>query len=359
MKNIIKLIFLDSELTGCNKIIKKYKTIYEKNIKNVHSYVEKRQLVMNIISNIIKEYSYFNNNALIFFTGSYARGIIKESSDFDLNVVYLKGSGKKYKKYEELFFYIICSVFNKARKYVHPVLVTFNDKNNTNYIQSKMNGKDVYINLVSDNYFIHYMIPKGSKKRIYLQYLNNKNYKTIFNNLFKDPISEWQFTIKFLNKNEKIINYYKELTKKQLSNDLLKNRLEDFKSSIIDSLDKDTFNLKKIVLIKDIKLYYQHNVLKFIYDFILYNKIKSNSNEVNMSDLYSQNIPEIKFLVCYIKSLQKLNNLFLDNQIDYSIHNFEKIDLHKHIDIRNFIILLEKKSKRIKKYIKHQLFKYN
>ena len=93
MKNRLVFKYSDIELEFAKKLISKYKKEISKlTNKNIYN---KRDIVVKIMKSLISNYHFFNNNAVIFFTGSYSRGLLNNQSDFDLNIAYKKGTGKK------------------------------------------------------------------------------------------------------------------------------------------------------------------------------------------------------------------------------------------------------------------------
>lgn len=350
MKNSLILHFLDEEIIESNRLISKYRKIYKKHVRANDSLSEKRIIVLKIMKGILDEYSYFNNNAIAFFTGSYARGILKESSDFDLNVIYLRGSGKRYKKYEELFYYIVCSVFDMRRKLVHPVLVTFNDVDNTNYVNELMDYEDYKVTLSSSSFNVTYIVPGSSKKRMYLQYLNNKNYRIIFNKLEKSFLREWQFTFKFINENKKVKNYYTCLKNNLIKQDNLKEKCKELKSYIRKLINKKFDMSQDVINTKDIKQYYQQDALQLFYNYILYNKVVNKNSNLDLSDLNDQNIYEVSMIVEYINNLELLKQVFRENKLEYSIHESMKINIGNKDkkELREVIIMIDNCLSKIK-----------
>lgn len=359
MKNSLILHFLDEEIIESNRLILKYRKLYTKYIRKNCGLREKRIIVLKIIKDILDEYSYFNNNAIAFFTGSYARGILKESSDFDLNVIYLRGSGKRYKKYEELFYYIVCSVFNMKRKLVHPVLVTFNDGDNTNYVNKIMDQEDYKVTLLSSSFNVTYIVPGSSKKRMYLQYLNNKNYRIIFNKLEKSSLREWQFTFKFLNENKKVKNYYNSFKNNLVKQENLKEKSKELKSYIKKLINKKFNTSQDMINTKDIKQYYQQDALQLFYNYILYNKIVNKNPNIDLSDLNDQNIYEVSKIIEYMNNLELLKQAFQENKLEYSIHESMKINIGDKKELRKNIMMIDSCLSKIKRQILNDLKKNN
>ncbi len=359
MKNNLVLHFLDDEIIESNRLILKYRKLYTEYIRKNCGLSEKRIIVLKIIKDILDDYSYFNGNAIVFFTGSYARGILKELSDFDLNVIYLRGSGKKYKKYEELFYYIVCSVFDMNRKLVHPVLVTFNDDDNAKYVKNLMDQKDYNITLLSNSFNVNYIVPGSSKKRMYLQYLNNKNYKVIFNKLKNNPLREWQFTFKFLNENKKIKNYYSCFKNNLVKQESLRGKIEELKD-YIGKLISNNFNTSQdVVNTKDIKQYYQQDALQLIYNYILFKKIISKDSCLDLSDLNCQNNYESSMIIEYTNNLELLRRVFQENKLEYSIHESNVVNIgdKDKKELRKVIIMIDNCLSKIKEKILKELKK--
>ena len=227
MKNEYKFKY-NGELKIIRNLIKKYKKYnlniklkYDNEVKKIDNYLDMVKLmkeyrieVINLLKRIVKEYTFFENNAVIYLTGSFARNTVRPFSDLDLNIVYVVGSGKKYEKYEELFYYMISEIFKYPRRTVHSIITAFNNKTNIKYVQQNMNDEDIIVTLIDKDLTVRYTIPNLSKKRFYLQYLNNKNYKKIFKNLTiiydNDGIQEWSNNFLFLNENRLVTKCYEE-----------------------------------------------------------------------------------------------------------------------------------------------------
>ena len=219
MTNKLKFKFKNQDLDYAKKLIEKYKlklkehSINLANLENINTISKKRQIIINIIQELLQEYKFFDKNVVVFFTGSYARGTVRYKSDFDLNIAYIKGSGKSRKNYEELFYHVVCQIFELDRKYVHPVFTTFNNIKSYKIFSRKMkkNAQDIKIELRDKNNLIEYWVKGHSKKRMYLQYRNNKNLSALLKNAYKNirilGIQEWLFNLEILNSSDDVKNY--------------------------------------------------------------------------------------------------------------------------------------------------------
>lgn len=348
MNNRLILKFSDNELEFANKLISKYKNKIR--ILTNKSIYNKRDLIITIMKNLISDYPFLKNNAVIFFTGSYSRGLLNIQSDFDLNIAYKRGTGKKYKKYEELFYFIVCSIFNMNRKKVHPVFVTFNNPYNTQKINLELNKEDFLISLKSLNYEYKYYIKADSKKRIFLQYINNKNFSVLLNNTIKffypNQIQEWMFNFYFLNEDKysskKILDYTTQLLKDKF-------KLNCFKSQIIQDIkNHKSFNLKDCKRVKDIKLHYQSKSLNIIYNYVLLIQLNKNNDSITMNfDYLNEEMYLKKEIENYLNTLNNLYSLFNTNGIEYSLHNNNYIIVHNYSDICKQLSILEKNFSKI------------
>lgn len=383
MKKVYKFIYKEGELNEANKIINKYKKLYDNilnkytklhnNVTNCQEEIklmrEFRIQVINLLEQVLADYKYFNNNAVVYLTGSYARECVRLFSDVDLNIVYVNGSGKKYMKYEELFYYIVSKVLNKPRYTVHSIITAFNDEENIEYIKNKMDNQMIKVILESNDNKIEYMIPKLYKKRYYLQYMNNKNYKIIFNNLIKifdeKGIQEWSNNFLFLNQNIKVNNYY-EYYINYIFNTIDKNELIKKCDYLINYNFMRTDDLINICQIKQIV---QMDELHFIYNSItvlqLINILKEN-NKKYYNSLYdvlnncTGNIKKVSEMFFeYNYKLVQLNILFGKYHLDYSIHCDEIIDMNKYPQIKkkfdDIIIFKNIINKKIIKILKEEV----
>lgn len=384
MKNEYKFIY-DGELSAIEKLIKKYKIIYlnikskyNNTIEKINSHIdmidemeEYRGEVLKLLKQVIKEYNYFENNAVIFLTGSFARHTVRPFSDLDLNIVYINDSGEKYEKYEELFYYVISEIFIYPRRAVHSIITAFNDKKNIEYVQNNMDKEDIIVNLVDKDITIKYKIPYLSKKRFYLQYLNDKNYKTIFKNLEdiydSEGIQEWSNNFLFLN-----------------HNDLICKRYEEYISYILKKIDFNSIDkqYKKIInnsyeevldfsYIKNLKLLIQMKELHFIYNSItilqLLNVIKSKGDFYNsFKDIIEKTDGNLQKVIMYFYEynyrLIRLNLIFEKYNLDYSIHTNQRINLEQYpllkIEIDNIIEFMDSINEKIKKILKEEVCKW-
>ena len=357
MKNNYVFTYDNGELTNIEEKSKKYRNLYNEILnkyreseKEINNYKDEMLLMrkfrnetLDLLKKIVNEYEYFNNNAIVYLTGSYARNTMRLFSDVDINIVYIRGTGKKYQKYEELFYYMICKTLDKPRKSVHSIITAFNDEKNIKQIQKYMDNSNIDIVLKEKNKIINYTIPYISKKRFYLQYLNNKNYKVIFNNIINQynsiGIYEWSNNFLFLNNNNLVQKYYDNYITYLFENiDTIK--IKNLYEKIIEAINKP---ILKFDCIKNIKNTIQMNELHIIYNSVLLLQIinyKKNGSRIynSYNDIIDKTTDKIKKIINmfheYNYYIIKLNLLFEQNKIEYSIHTEEKINLNKHLDIK-------------------------
>lgn len=382
MKNNYSFIYNNGELKFVQKQIKKYKTkyfdirsYYDKKLEKIDDYInmiklmeEYRLKVLKLLKSIIKSYVYFENNAIIYLTGSFARNTVRTFSDLDLNIVYINGSGENYKEYEELFYYMISEIFNYPRRAVHSIITAFNNKTNIKYVQNNMDDENIKITLKDNDYIIKYEIPSTSKKRFYLQYINDKNYKTVFKNLKSiydvEGIKEWSNNFLFLNKNKLVNECYNDYISYILKN-TNRNRIKDFYYQIIKSIENKDYDFSYL---KNIKLAVQMEELYFIYNSVtilqLLNIINSNKEFYNsFKKLFKNKNPKIKELVKifykYNYKLIHLNKLFEIYNLEYSIHTNNRINLKKYPllmeAINNIMIFRTEINKKILKILEEEV----
>lgn len=357
MKN--KYIFkFDNEIESLQVLINKYKSDYTSIMEKynreelkVSNYIQQRNLMIDfrnemikLLKNVVKSFKYFGNNAVIFLTGSYARNTVRLFSDLDLNIVYTNGNGKRIMKYEELFYYYICKCFDMKRETVHSIITAFNDEDNYNYIVNNVDDSNIDVKLIDKKNTIQYKITGGYKKRFYLQYMNNKNYKVIFNNLInkykKDGIQEWSNNFIFLNDNKKVMNYYikyqKQLAKNidygYVSSEF--NILSDFKIENIDYNDNCDIKEK----IQMCELHFLYKVIVLLQYLYLKDKKVIYSDYI---ELYNHSNQLVKKLLDYYYEynyyIYKLNVYFEKYDFPYSIHHRCKIDINKCGDLKMLI----------------------
>ena len=328
------------------KIIKKYNNL-EENVKN---YIEQKNIMfkyreemLNLMKMVVKDYPYFNNNAVIYLTGSYSRNTVRMFSDLDLNIIYIRGTGKKYMKYEELFYYYICKIFEMNRCGVHSIVTAFNDSKNYQYVTNNKDNNPINISLIDNNNTIEYTIEPEYKKRFYLQYMNNKNYKVIFDNLIyknkKHGIQEWSNNFLFLNENIKVREYYNKYQQELISN----LNYEDIKNKIDNVKDFDcNYDFKSNV---DIKKCFQMDEFHYLYEIIILMQ-SLNAKEINKiysdyNELYVNSNKKIRDLLDklyeYNFYIYKLNLCFEKYDIPYSIHNYRALNFNNYEDLKKIL----------------------
>ena len=349
MKNNYIFTF-NNELSIVNELIKtfnpQFKCIINKyNVleKKVNNYIEQRDLmfiyreeILNLLKKVIEEYKYFDNNAVIYLTGSYARNTVRLFSDLDLNIVYVKGTGKKYMKYEELFYYYICKIFEINRSGVHSIVTAFNDFKNYSYVVNNMDTEEIKITLKDENNNVNYSICGEYKKRYYLQYLNDKNYKTVFNNLIemneRNGIEEWSNNFLFLNENQLVSKYYKKYEKaliKNIRHDAFYKKYNDLFESSNEIVQFDSnIDIKKFIQMKELNFIYKIIVLLQVLRVNKTNRIYADYKELlnNSDDIMKKMLDKYYEYNYYI---YKLNIYFSEKNIPYSIHMYKHIDFDK------------------------------
>lgn len=385
MKNEYKFKY-DGELNFIQNLIKKYKKKYldiklkyDNKLKEIDNYLDMIKLmeeyrveILNLLKKIIKKYTFFENNAVIYLTGSFARHTVRPFSDLDLNIVYIMGSGKRYEKYEELFYYTISEIFKYPRRAVHSIITAFNNKANIKFVQQNMDEEDIIVTLIDKNLTIKYKIPYLSKKRFYLQYLNDKNYKTIFKNLKKiydnDGVQEWSNNFLFLNENRLVIKCYEEYIS-YISKNINLNKINKYYNQIINELSNEILDFSYI---KNIKIAIQMNELHFIYNSItilqLLIFIKEKGSFYNsFEDIINNTNENLKKVIMYFYEynykLIRLNLIFEKYNLEYSIHTNQKIDLNQYPllkkKIEHIIEFMYNINKKILKILKGEVYIYD
>jgi len=385
MKNEYKFKY-DGELIFIQNLIKKYNKKYleiklkcDNKVKEIDNYFDMIKLmeeyrleILNLLKKIIEKYPFFENNAVIYLTGSFARHTVRPFSDLDLNVVYVRGSGKKYEKYEELFYYMISEIFKYPRRAIHSIITAFNNKENIKFVQQNMDEEDIIVTLIDKDLTIKYKIPYLSKKRFYLQYLNDKNYKTVFKNLKKindnDGVQEWSNNFLFLNENRLVIKYYEDYISYILKN-INWNKINKYYNQIINELSNEILDFSYI---KNIKIAIQMNELHFIYNSItilqLLIVIKQKGRFYNsFEDIINNTNENLKKIIMYFYKynykLIHLNLIFEKYNLEYSIHTNQKIDLNQYPvlkkEIDHIIGFMNNINKKILKILKGEMNIYD
>lgn len=385
MKNEYEFIY-DGELEFVQQLVKKYKTEYidiklkyNKALEKTNNYIDMINLmekyrieILNLLKKIVKKYTYFENNAVIYLTGSFARNTVRPFSDLDLNIVYIDDSGKKYEKYEELFYYMISEIFDYPRRAVHSIITAFNNGKNIKYVKKNMNEEDITVTLVDKNLTIKYQIPYLSKKRFYLQYMNDKNYKTVFKNLKKiydnNGIQEWSNNFLFLNQNEAVNKCYGEYISYILKSISFK-KINKYYDQIINDLINENLDFSYI---KNIKIVIQMNEFHFIYNSItllqLLKRIKGQGKFYNsFEDIINNADQNLKKVVMYFYEynykLIILNEIFKKYNLEYSIHTNKKINFKQYPlikkEIDNIMKFMYNINEKILKILKEEVYIYD
>ena len=341
----------------------------------IDNYIEQREFMYNyreevlkLLKKIINDFHYFQDKAVIFLSGSYARNTIRVFSDLDLNIMYTNGSGKKYLKYEELFYYYISKIFDMSRDGVHSIVTAFNDKKNYDYVVKNLDDKPIKITLSDENVKINYEISGGYKKRLYLQYMNNKNYKVIFDNLMKQNLKiglqEWSNNILFLNHKKCVDEYYKKYQKFLIKNVSEKYVEEEYEQ--IKNYPSQTYDLDNNIAIKK---FVQTDELHFIYKIIVLMQVlrlkKTKMIYSNFKDILDHSDENLKHIVegfyKYNYYIVKLYFLFAKYDIQYSIHQYHEIDFKKQRGLKSLLNRINRERNYInaecRKLLEGEIFK--
>ena len=195
-------------------------------------------------------------------------------------------------------------------------------------IMSIVDNNDLMIILKNDDNEISYKINGKQKRRIYSQYLNKKDIKTMYKYLRNELLTynrEWVHTFYVFSNDWLFTKYYKKLLiieDKNKSIDKINKRKEDivtqieFINSMINTIDKENIcDFKKMFQMEEFKLLY--NYISYRRDlYLLYNK-KWDMIDFSNIDNYLNNDIVFPYIKDYMYSLFNLVESFKN---EYSIH---------------------------------------
>lgn len=331
---IIKIT--NDEYVQINLLINKLKHEYnlqldyiQKNKKNFDKILLHNQLVKTTIKEVIDHFSVIKKyNVCVFVTGSFARCTNKFNSDLDLHFCYKNIYKNILFKYEEMIYYILFSIFNINREKVHNMILSRYENKKIVRIMSIVDNNDLMIILKNDDNEISYKINGKQKRRIYSQYLNKKDIKTMYKYLRNELLTynrEWVHTFYAFSNDWLFTKYYKKLLiieDKNKSIDKINKRKEDivtqieFINSMINTIDKENIcDFKKMFQMEEFKLLY--NYISYRRDlYLLYNK-KWDMIDFSNIDNYLNNDIVFPYIKDYMYSLFNLVESFKN---EYSIH---------------------------------------
>lgn len=330
-----------------NKYDKKILTLHniEKEISksfkldNQIKFIKKQKdLLLEIILDVLKFYEKeLDYISVVFLSGSFARGTNKMSSDIDLHFLY-KNNNYNY-IYEEIVCYIISRIVNKSRDSIDPTFIFNIQKENKNYITKKMDDTKLNIILKYKNQKIKYSYKYGKKRRFYLQYVNSRDIKDLFNylsNQIKKQNYEWCHCFEILkgkNEFEQMYNSLYQLESDLINADYIKQKIKLLRNNIVSLKEQKNKNA-----ISEYKKYYQSEIFKLIYEYvsiIRFILIKENIeikylNLIEILNLISKkNLIEKNIFIQiykYMWNLEKLAIYCYENKINYGLHNDDRIN---------------------------------
>lgn len=354
------------EYNKINLLIDKLKRKYKKETEFINNNKEKfdkikshNLLVKDIIYEVIENFEIIKKyNVCVFLTGSFARYTNKLNSDLDLHFSYKN----KYKnilfKYEEIIYYILLSIFDLNRGKVHNMILSRINKSNIEKINNILDKEDLEIILASPTNEIKYEIKGNIKNRIYLQYGNKKDIKTIYKYLKKEIFSlnrEWAHVFYIFTNQKDFFKYYDKLLKiekKQINIKKIQKRKDEINNQIkyinkqINEANKESIcDFKKIFQMEELKLLYEY--ISYKRDLYLLNNDDWKFINLEDNSNYLRKDYAFNYIKKYLYSLFKVVEPF---QNKYSIHkegNIESIYFNS----------LEKELANINKIIGGKLWK--
>ena len=278
--NRLNIRISDYEYNVIQSNIVKFRTIYQNEIQ--HLYDKKRsiygmykhtQLVKEIISDVIALFPQMKDyGACCFLTGSFSRCSCKRNSDLDFHVVYLKEYHDESIKYEEIIYYMLSEIFMLGRDKIHPMLLTKMYPSLLSFLDDHLDCSDFTINIISENYTIHYMVSARLKRRLYLQYCKDNSLDRVFRYI-KDEIDrnnrEWAHVITPITMVDEFCCYYENLyqyEKKNITVHKILFRIQNLKSEI-HSMNQLLIHRKQMK-ISDFKTIYQKKEFNLINNYI-------------------------------------------------------------------------------------------
>ena len=298
-----------------------------------------RQLLVNIINDVLLLYKdELENLDVAFLSGSFARGTNKMSSDIDLHFFY-KTDNYNYVT-EEIISYIISRIVNKSRDCIDPTFIFNIQTENKTMITNKMDKTKLNIILNYKNKQVKYSYKHGKKRRFYIQYYNTRNIKVLFNylmNQMSDSNEEWCHCFDVIYGKDKFNHLYHKLFLEEIRK-IDKKYIKDKILKLKEELLLFENNTKKED-ISDYKKIYQSSEFKLIYEYasiirlILMLENNNNVEYLNLLFMYDL-ICKTKMLnnqifikiYKYMWNLETLTIYCHDNNINYGLHNHEKID---------------------------------
>lgn len=313
-------------------------------------------LVKEIIKELLNNYPILNKyNVCVFLTGSFARGTNKLNSDLDLHFCYKRKYHKKLFKYEEIIYYIIKEIFELDRTKVHNMISSRIKNKKVDKIINSLDNKPLEIIIKEKHNYTKYIISGNLKKRIYMQYYNNKDLNTLFKYLKKELLNqnkEWVHVFYVFTNQRKFLKYYDKLFRLELKeNDISKieKRKETMKAQItsIENMLKNA-NKNSIITFKTI---FQMEEFKLFNEYISYMRTRYllNNNDWKFIDLLNNNtylnedniIKEIKSYMIYLfKIVEPLKN-------KYSIHEDKYISNKYFLKIENKLLKINNLIKEV------------
>lgn len=290
------------------------------------------QATINLLTEICEEWAtLFRFEVGVLLTGSFSRNTCKSFSDIDLTVFYDDSIVSSARKYEELLYYIIMTVFGLPRRSVHPVLMSGCD------LQWNNIGKDCLIELSSPSKRIYYKVEKDSSETFVRSFTDLKKFNNIppivTNMLMKDSIHEWFINGIWIHHEDPSFKEY--LAK---VNCIVKQRQQNFASVIKDNLQFLFARNKSISIVKiaSFKRFFQLEILQGIYDalqFLLITDKSGNESIISIRNAVSDSIVKedpsyhdlLYNLFEYLWYLKKCAIEIRKNGCSYSIHTTQLI----------------------------------
>lgn len=352
----IRFKITDSEYDFIIGLIQKYRPLYLKKYQEICTrekellfdydffaeislIKEHDKLIEDLITSLLKDSGiYDDKNICTFFSGSFARGTNKSSSDLDFHFAY-NCMDPSYVKYEEIFYYVLSTITNEPRGRIHPMIFTAIDNQASDYIMSNMSSDNMRISLECDEKTMcEYQIDGNIKKRMYLQLYGSKDLSRLKDYLLKWSFDtfphEWINNFKITSGEAEFNSMYNYICNQQYSIDkyLLSEKVKKY---VVD-LDCFTkrFASKKLNSTRDVKIYYQQEEFKRIFNFysLVRNISMQNGNYIKFNNLLSlmqddfscvflQDDHIISDTYRYLWKIKKLVSCIKDCNLPYSIHS--------------------------------------
>jgi len=364
--NKLKINITTEEYEKIKILIESLKNKYENelefiknNKKNFDKIKAHNLLVKSIIKEVIESFEILKKyNVCIFLTGSFARYTNKLNSDLDLHFSYNNQYKNILFKYEEIIYYVLFSIFDLDRGKVHNMILSRINNPITTKINNKIDNDDLEILLICDTNQIKYKITGNIKNRIYLQYGNRKDIRTIYKYLKKEILSfnrEWAHVFYIFTNEKKFLKYYNKLLKlekKNLNDEKIENRLVRLKNQIeyidriiVEANSESINDFKKIFQMEEFKLLYEY--VSYKRDLCLLNNIDWKFINLEDNKNYLVNVSSFYNIEKYLYSLFEVVEPL---KTKYSIHK------EGDIDSLNFK-LLEKELYSVNEILRGELWK--